>query len=374
MSLKRILFIALCALLVITLILTVVAVVKVVGLFSAPDATQPSQTNPSTSQTDPSSQVTEPSSQVTQPSSQPTVPPTSQPTEPSSSQQATQGTQHVHSYELVDSKPATCTEAGWRDLRCDCGDAKWEPLDKLPHTFGYGQTIPATCEAGGYTRFTCSACNSVEDRNLTDPLGHSYDNGKYVAETCTEGDYMVYTCTNQGCPTPQKKENGSHAALGHKFGNWNEIDDDIYEQTCSRCKVSHTTEDLRVRDDQFTEKLDENNKPYKLHEIWVGTEHVPHMYRFVILDGVSQGYLKNSYDYNVGLTVTFVGTDGKTRKVVLKPEGDQTTLTLDEEPSASQPSTGATQPTTGATQPSTGATQPTTGATQPTNPTAPSQE
>lgn len=382
MSLKRILFIALCALLVITLILTVVSVVKVVQLFSAPDATQPSGTNPSTSQTIPSSQVTEPSSQptapstqatapsteATAPSSQPTVPPTSQPTQPPQ-------TEHVHNFELVDSKAATCSESGWRDLRCACGEAKWEPLDKLPHTFGYGQTIPATCEEGGYTRFTCSVCNSYEDRNLTDPLGHSYDNGTYFPETCTEGDYMIYTCTNQGCPVPQKKETGNHAALGHQFGNWNENDDGILQQTCSRCQVFHTTEDLRVRADQFTEKLDQNNKPYKLHEIWVGTQHAPHMYRFVILDAVSQGSLENRYDYETGLSVTFVGTDGKTHKVVLNPRGDQTTLTLEEEPPATQPTTPETQPSTEATQPSTEATQPTTEATQPsTEATQPSTE
>ncbi len=366
MSLKRILFIALCALLVIVLILTVVAVVKIVGLFSGPDATQPSQTNPPTSQTPPSSQPTvpstgasTPSSEATAPSSQPTVPPTSQPTAPTQPD-------HVHSFELVDSKPATCSESGWRDLRCACGEAKWEPVEKQPHTFGYGQTKAATCEEGGYTRFTCSVCGAVEDRNPTEPLGHSYDNGKYFPETCTEGDYMVKTCTNQGCPEPEKKEAGSHAALGHKFGNWNENDDGILQQTCSRCKVSHTTEDLRVRDDQFTEKLDQNNKPYKIHEIWVGSQHEPHKYRYVIMDAVSQGSLENRYDYETGLSITFKGTDGKTHKVVLSNQGDQTTLTLEEEPPATQPSTPATQPTTGATQPTTGATQPTTGATQPT--------
>lgn len=367
MSLKRILFIALCALLVIILILTVVAVVKIVGLFSAPDATQPSETNPSTSQTTPTgSQPTTPSTEATSPSSQPTVPPTSQPTVPPTSQ-PTAPTQpgHVHEFELVDSKAATCTESGWRDLRCACGEAKWEPLEKQPHTFGYGQIIPATCEEGGCTRFTCSVCGAVEDRDPTQPRGHSYDNGKYFPETCTEGDYMVKTCTNQGCPEPEKKEAGSHAALGHKFGSWNEIAAGIYEQTCGRCKVSHTTEDLRVQDDQFTEKLDQNNKPYKIREIWVGTELVRHVYRYVIMDAVSQGYLENSYDYETGLTIAFKGIDGKRHKVVLSNQGDQATLTLEEEPPATQPTTPATQPTTGATQPTTPATQPTTGATQP---------
>ena len=129
----------------------------------------------------------------------------------------------------------TCAEDGLRWLECVyCGYSKdFEFIEALPHTFSdwyvvegptctrdgvqardcmvcgfreeaalsppgheYVPEIKApTCTAGGYTRYTCSACSSYYIVDYTKPLGHSYDSGVLIKEpTDTALGRVRFTC------------------------------------------------------------------------------------------------------------------------------------------------------------------------------------
>lgn len=68
-----------------------------------------------------------------------------------------------------------------------------------PHECTYdatSQTIPATCEEGGYTVYTC-ICGKVREDNYTEALGHSY--GKwfvYEEPTLSSGGELRRNCCN----------------------------------------------------------------------------------------------------------------------------------------------------------------------------------
>ena len=343
MSVKRIIFTVLCALLVLILILTGVTVVKLLQLFDSPDPTQPTETEPSTSEstaaTDPSTEPsTQPSTEATTPpTTQPTVPPTTQPTE------STGSTEHVHNFSIVlDSQAPTCTDSGYKELQCACGETHWEVVEKLEHTYGYGETISVSCVSDGCTRYTCTLCGYVDDRNVVEALGHAYDNGVYHAATCTEDAYTEYTCANANCPEKAKIEvDEEHPKTGHNFGPWVEKDG-VEVQTCGNCDVTQSTDDLDITKTMF---LDSANNTSRTHEIHVGTDLVEMVYRYKIEDCINNGSIRFSYDYATGLTIKYKDSTGQQHEVVLSSTGDNYTVEEPAEPEESTPSTGSTEST-----------------------------
>lgn len=107
----------------------------------------------------------------------------------------------AHSYQPVEGKPASCTEAGYDQyVECTvCGDqliAKKE-IPALGHDYVTKAGTPATCtEAGTSDSEVCSRCGDVKTPATEVPaLGHDYDEGVVIAEP----DYGVageikYTC------------------------------------------------------------------------------------------------------------------------------------------------------------------------------------
>lgn len=352
---KHIAFIVLCVMLVAVFVVTGITISKVVRLFNA-DPELPPETNSTLS-----SSIPETSDSTTGSTGVPetSVPPTSTPTQPATNPS---GTAHVHDYSIVlDAKPATCSESGWRDLRCACGDAKWEPLDPLPHSFGYGESITVTCTTDGCTRYTCTVCGATEDRNIIPATGHDYQDMFHEA-TCTEDAYTVSTCSHDNCPEKTKKTVQQGTALGHKFGNWSQNDQGVLEKSCSQCSLSFTSEDLEITDNMYSSATDGNNNTYKVHEIWVGTEAAPRIYRYVITDFASRGELICSYDFQTGLSVTYTDTYSVEHTVVMPRDGGQTTFELVVPQTQPSTPTETTQPTQ--------STDPT-GSSTPANPTDP---
>lgn len=344
MSPKRIIFAVLCALLVLVLIMTVVTAVKLVQLFNGPDPTEPTETEPTasdtTAATDPSTAPsTQPSTEATTPpTTQPTVPPTTQPTEST-------GTGHTHNFSTVLSSQApTCTDSGYKELQCACGETHWEVVDKLDHTFGYGETISVTCESDGCTRYTCTTCGYIDDRNIVPATGHAYDNGVFHAATCTEDAYTEYTCANPNCPEKTKKEVQENTKTGHKFGAWIETAG-VLTQTCSSCQITQTTDDIKITKNMF---LDAANNAYRVYEVYVGTEHQPQMHRYKIEDCINNGTISFSYDYDIGLTIKYKDDFGKQYEVILSATGGDYTINdvtePDSGPSESTPPSESTDP------------------------------
>ena len=74
-----------------------------------------------------------------------------------------------------DAKAPTCTEPGWNAYetcsRCDYTTRTEQPA--LNHDY-QAVTVEPTCEADGYTIFTCSRCKDSYTADPTDKLGHQF--------------------------------------------------------------------------------------------------------------------------------------------------------------------------------------------------------
>lgn len=78
-----------------------------------------------------------------------------------------------------------------------CGDTKTETTGSCNgnHSYEKVKTVPATCQAIGYTEYKCSKCGAVDKRDVTAQLFHDYQFTKTVAPTATTEGYDLYTCT-----------------------------------------------------------------------------------------------------------------------------------------------------------------------------------
>ncbi len=93
---------------------------------------------------------------------------------------------HYHDFKEVDSKEATCTERGFIDSVCECGEEKHEDLSSLGHDYKV-----ATCTEPK----TCERCKKKDGK----ALGHESDGGT----RCTRCDKVTfktlkYSGTNPG--------------------------------------------------------------------------------------------------------------------------------------------------------------------------------
>ena len=80
-----------------------------------------------------------------------------------------------HDLEQHDAQAPTCTEIGWDayDTCSRCDHTTYAELPALNHDY-QAVTVDPTCEADGYTVFTCSRCKDSYTANLTDKLGHQF--------------------------------------------------------------------------------------------------------------------------------------------------------------------------------------------------------
>ena len=92
-------------------------------------------------------------------------------------------------------KAPTCTEIGWDAYeacsRCDYTTRK--ELPALNHDY-QAVTVAPTCEADGYTVFTCSRCNDSYTADPTDKLGHQFGAWSPNGTGSQSAD-----CLRQGC-------------------------------------------------------------------------------------------------------------------------------------------------------------------------------
>ena len=80
-----------------------------------------------------------------------------------------------HALEQHEAQAPTCTEIGW-DAYETCSRCDYTTYAELPilgHDY-QAVTVDPTCEADGYTIFTCSRCKDSYTANPTDQLGHQF--------------------------------------------------------------------------------------------------------------------------------------------------------------------------------------------------------
>lgn len=134
---------------------------------------------------------------------------------------------HVHKYSYVDTKAATCTEAGVRTYTCEgdqsdsdskgCGTSYTEPIKALGHNYTTG-TI--TWTDGGTSaataKFTCS-----RDAKHTETVNATITKKLTKKPTCTEKGTNTYTATaksSTGTTITATKTAQDEPATGHEYG------------------------------------------------------------------------------------------------------------------------------------------------------------
>ena len=92
-------------------------------------------------------------------------------------------------------KAPTCTEKGWNayDTCSRCDYTTYAELPILGHDY-QAVTVDPTCEADGYTIFTCSRCKDSYTANPTDKLGHQFG-----AWSPNETGSQSAGCLRDGC-------------------------------------------------------------------------------------------------------------------------------------------------------------------------------
>ena len=94
-----------------------------------------------------------------------------------------------------DAQAATCTGIGWNAYEtCSrCDHTTYAELSALNHDY-QAVTVEPTCEADGYTVFTCSRCKDSYTADPTDKLGHQFG-----AWSPNETGSQSAGCLRQGC-------------------------------------------------------------------------------------------------------------------------------------------------------------------------------
>ena len=94
-----------------------------------------------------------------------------------------------------EAKAPTCTEIGWDayDTCSRCDYTTYAELPALNHDY-QAVTVEPTCEADGYTVFTCSRCKDSYTADPTDQLGHQFG-----AWSPNGTGSQSASCLRQGC-------------------------------------------------------------------------------------------------------------------------------------------------------------------------------
>ncbi|MBR4056838.1 MAG: phosphodiester glycosidase family protein [Oscillospiraceae bacterium] len=169
-----------------------------------------------------------------------------------------------HSTKMTPAKAATCVADGNNAYyTCqNCGkvfkDAQGnaettvaaETIKATGHAYDQVVTEP-TCEAKGYTTYTCSKCtvgttghSYVDD--YVDELGHDYEGVITEQPTCTGTGIKTFTCKND----PSHSYTEDVDALDHLFQNYISnnnatcTEDGTETAQCERCTEKHTRTDV----------------------------------------------------------------------------------------------------------------------------------
>lgn len=88
---------------------------------------------------------------------------------------------HSHEYEVIEEKPSTCTEAGYKVYKCECGEFYTENLPLASHNYEILDEEASTCEEAGYREYECSECGDSYDETLPSS-GHTWSEWEVTKE------------------------------------------------------------------------------------------------------------------------------------------------------------------------------------------------
>ena len=93
---------------------------------------------------------------------------------------------HEHHYTVTKEVQPTCTEDGYRNLFCPCGDRKTETIPSAGHTEVNIPATEPTCTEPGYSAYTyCSVCETVLTEKTEIPAnGHTETTVNAIEATC----------------------------------------------------------------------------------------------------------------------------------------------------------------------------------------------
>ena len=104
-----------------------------------------------------------------------------------------------HDLKQYAAKAPTCTEIGWNAYetcsRCDY--TTYAELPILGHDY-QAVTVDPTCEADGYTIFTCSRCKDSYTADPTDKLGHQFGAWSPNGTGSQSADCLRHGCAHTG--------------------------------------------------------------------------------------------------------------------------------------------------------------------------------
>lgn len=145
---------------------------------------------------------------------------------------------HVHDYKAVNTVNATCTEQGYTDYACACGDTyQGDYKDALGHAWGNWQVTRRPTETvAGQMKHTCTRCRTIETKEIpAEGHTHSYTS-KVTPATCTQKGYTTHTCACGDTYTDSYVN-----AKGHIWGAWKttkeatEEEEGISTRYCANC-------------------------------------------------------------------------------------------------------------------------------------------
>ena len=142
-----------------------------------------------------------------------------------------------HALEQHAAKAPTCTEIGW-DAYDTCSRCDYTTYAELParnHDLGQHEAQAPTCTEIGWDAYeTCSRCDHTTRTELP-ALNHDYQ-AVTVDPTCEADGYTIFTCSRckdsyTADPTDQ---------LGHQFGAWSPNGTGSQSAGCLRDGCAHT--------------------------------------------------------------------------------------------------------------------------------------
>lgn len=152
--------------------------------------------------------------------------------------------------DAIESKDATCTENGWKEVGvCEvCGEHYSYPTEEnaIPatgHTWSEDYVVDkaATCTEAGEKSKHCTACDAKEDVQEIPALGHDFVSKVTKKATCTADGTLTCTCSR--C---NETKTETIKATGHKWSNWKRtaaatvFKPEVQTRKCSACNKSET--------------------------------------------------------------------------------------------------------------------------------------
>ena len=146
-----------------------------------------------------------------------------------------------HNYNSSVTAP-TCDADGYTTYTCTVCTHSYtaDVVTKIGHSYNSTVTAP-TCDADGYTTYTCTVCAHSYTADVVTKTGHSY-NSTVTAPTCTAAGYITYTCKTCQSTLSEKTE---IAPTGHSYK------ETVTAPTCTA--EGYTTHVCSACGDQYTD-------------------------------------------------------------------------------------------------------------------------